>query len=92
MDSALRVSLCDPTPLPTALFGPVHISPLFWAIVPAMARQNHHGCPRPATFFASAAQVRQAARLTRYRLPSPIRAAHRLASGAALLEPGMTLR
>jgi len=50
MDSALRVSLRDPTPFPTALFGPVHILPLFWAIVPAMARQNRHCCHRPATF------------------------------------------
>ncbi len=134
--------------------GPVHISPLFWAIVCAMARQNRQNLSSAGDFFASAAQARQAASvgvgktrlcgrhedvpnvrgawvpledrgevigavlrtragvkpvyvsighrlsldaavasvmaaLGRYRLPAPIRAAHRLASRASRIELGM---
>jgi len=47
MDSALRVSLRDPTPLLTALFGPVHISLLFWGHSPC------HGPAKPSLLSSS---------------------------------------
>jgi len=41
--------------------GLVHISPIFWAIVTAIARQNRQNLSSVGDFFASVSQARQAA-------------------------------
>jgi hypothetical protein len=42
----------------------VHISPLFWAIEPAITLQNRQNLPSPSLIFAAIPKVRQAARAT----------------------------